>query len=319
MRKWTKGIAVVLTASILTTAGYTGGQPAALAEVLSAVGTLVLPDSLPEGTCSSTVTVGEDTNPEFTPYPMQVQVVVSQGAISEITYTGAEGEDASYAQQAYEGIAPQIVGQGAGEVQIDGVSGATYSSRAFVDAVNQAVEQQLLLAPKIKSVQAQTKGMKVSWSEVDGAEEYILYRNGKKIKTLADTAYTDTKARTNGKKYTYKVVAVAGDVKSEAGTAKAYYMAKTRIFITLNGSAGKLTFAWEQNKKSSGYQVQCATKKNFKKPKVQNIKGKDMTITTLSSLKAGKSYYIRVRAYKKVGSKKYYAPWSATKKVRIKK
>ena len=45
--------------------------------------------------------------------------------------------------------------------------------------------------------------------------------------------------------------------------------------------------------------------------------------TTLSKkitkLKAKKTYYVQVRTYKKVGSKKFYSSWSTKKKVTTKK
>ena len=40
---------------------------------------------------------------------------------------------------------------------------------------------------------------------------------------------------------------------------------------------------------------------------------------TIAKLTKGKVYYVRVRAFKKVGSKKYYSAWSAAKKVKISK
>ena len=35
-------------------------------------------------------------------------------------------------------------------------------------------------------------------------------------------------------------------------------------------------------------------------------------------LKSKKTYYVKIRSYKKVGKKKYYGAWSKVKKVKIK-
>ena len=40
---------------------------------------------------------------------------------------------------------------------------------------------------------------------------------------------------------------------------------------------------------------------------------------TITGLKKGKTYYFRVRAYKKENGKKYYGSWSNVKKITIKK
>ena len=43
------------------------------------------------------------------------------------------------------------------------------------------------------------------------------------------------------------------------------------------------------------------------------------TSKTISSLTSKKTYYVRVRAYTKIGSKYYYSKWStAAKKVTVK-
>ena len=37
----------------------------------------------------------------------------------------------------------------------------------------------------------------------------------------------------------------------------------------------------------------------------------------IPKLKPGKTYYVRIRAYKKVGSKKYYSDWSDSLKAKV--
>ena len=64
------------------------------------------------------------------------------------------------------------------------------------------------------------------------------------------------------------------------------------------------------------YQLQYSTDKKFKK----NVKTKTLTKMsyTVKNLKKGKTYYVRVRAYKTVNGKEVYSNW-VTKKVKIKK
>lgn len=63
------------------------------------------------------------------------------------------------------------------------------------------------------------------------------------------------------------------------------------------------------------YQVQYSLKKNMKKAKTK--KNITKNTATLKKLKSGKKYYVRVRAYQKIGNKTYLGKWS--KKAVIKK
>lgn len=68
---------------------------------------------------------------------------------------------------------------------------------------------------------------------------------------------------------------------------------------------------------ASGYEIQYSTNKKFKnKQTVRTITNN----TTIKNLKKGKTYYVRVRAYRYDSEgKKVYGQWSQLKKVKIKK
>ena len=68
----------------------------------------------------------------------------------------------------------------------------------------------------------------------------------------------------------------------------------------------------------SGYQVQYATNKSFKSAKSKTVKSAKTTSLTIKSLKAKKTYYVRVRTYKTVNGKKYYSGWSSLKSAKTK-
>lgn len=70
------------------------------------------------------------------------------------------------------------------------------------------------------------------------------------------------------------------------------------------------------SEKINGYEVILSTKKNFKKAKKITTK---KNIVTVRKLKAGKKYFVKVRAFKKVGNKKIYGKYSTVKKVIVKK
>lgn len=83
--------------------------------------------------------------------------------------------------------------------------------------------------------------------------------------------------------------------------------------------AGKksLTVKWSRDSKADGYQIQYSTSSKFKKATTVTCSKKTVK-KTIKKLKKGKKYYVRIRAYKKIGSKKYYGNYSKGKSVKVK-
>lgn len=77
---------------------------------------------------------------------------------------------------------------------------------------------------------------------------------------------------------------------------------------------------WKKDVKATGYLIECATDKKFKKNKVKTEIKKNKTVTvTIKKLKPGKKYYMRICAYAKSGGTKVQGDWSKAKKVLVKK
>lgn len=87
-----------------------------------------------------------------------------------------------------------------------------------------------------------------------------------------------------------------------------------------NSGKGKAKVKWSWYSTEDGYQISYSTSKKFAsgKTKVKNA-GIFTESKTITGLKKGKTYYFRVRAYKKENGKKYYGSWSNVKKITIKK
>lgn len=77
----------------------------------------------------------------------------------------------------------------------------------------------------------------------------------------------------------------------------------------------KMTIRFSAQANVKGYQIQYSTNKKFKGAKTKKVTKPNVT---LKSLKKKKTYYVRVRAYIKKGSKTYYGDWSKTKKIKVK-
>lgn len=67
---------------------------------------------------------------------------------------------------------------------------------------------------------------------------------------------------------------------------------------------------------ATGYQVAYAANSSMKKQKVKSFKA---TSVTIKGLKKKKTYYFRVRAYKKQSGKTVYGSWGKEKRIKIKK
>ena len=88
-------------------------------------------------------------------------------------------------------------------------------------------------------------------------------------------------------------------------------------------TAGKRSFTakWvKQAKQTTGYQLQYATKSNFKKGvKTITVKSAKKISRKVGGLKAGKFYWVHVRTYKKVSGKTYVSNWSPVKRTKTKR
>lgn len=88
--------------------------------------------------------------------------------------------------------------------------------------------------------------------------------------------------------------------------------------LTVSVKKKGMTVSWKKVSDISGYQLQYAQNKKFTKKRKTIFIKKNIRKKKVSGLQRKKTYYIRVRAYKKVSGKNYYGKWSKVKKVKIK-
>ena len=91
---------------------------------------------------------------------------------------------------------------------------------------------------------------------------------------------------------------------------------KMTMYSAASKAKGKLTIKWNKLSNVDGYQVKVALDSKFKKsPKTLNTKSGSVYSKTFSSLKSGKKYYAKVRAFTKIANDnqpviKIYGAWS---------
>lgn len=171
-----------------------------------------------------------------------------------------------------------------------------------------------------------SKGMTITWGSVSGAAKYRVLRkevNGtyKKIADTASTSYTDTTAK-EGTAYIYTVRCLnkSGSYNSIQPYGKRNIRLTTPSISGLKNSSGKkMKVTWKKKSKATGYQIQYSTSSKFSSVKTVTVSKNSTTSKTISGLKKGKTYYVRIRTYKTASGKKFYSGWSSTKKVKINK
>lgn len=94
-------------------------------------------------------------------------------------------------------------------------------------------------------------------------------------------------------------------------------IAKAKINIKLSSKKKKtITVKWNKVSNAKGYQIQYAMNKKFTKNK-KIVKTNKHSIQ-IKKLKAGKKYFVRVRAYNITKGKKKYTKWSKVKSIKCK-
>jgi hypothetical protein len=112
-----------------------------------------------------------------------------------------------------------------------------------------------------------------------------------------------------------KTVIYATSIEGEIEASQAVYVipAKVKSVTAVLSKNKKILTKWERQEGVSGYQIQYSTSASFSTKKSKTIDGDSLSFSFKPSKK--KTYYIRIRAFVKIGSEKYYGAW---KKVKIK-
>ena len=130
----------------------------------------------------------------------------------------------------------------------------------------------------------------------------VVSSTGKVTVKVGGYAYITVKASENGN---YK----SATVKTKIISAPRNFTSKDISKVKKTGKT-KVKISWKALTGAKGYTVQLATNKSYKGAKtVKNSKNS----ATLTGLKKGKTYYVRISAYAKVSGKKYSNKWYTVK------
>lgn len=190
-------------------------------------------------------------------------------------------------------------------------------------------------------------GIKLTWSKVNGAAGYVIYRRAWSSTTNGWTDFvrwnnttalnwTDTNVYA-GTRYQYGIKAyfakrtdpvsgatIGGNVGDnynlgEVGPLKTTVRITTRTLNSVTAGSKQITVKWGASSNFTGYQIQYATDSAFTKNavavKITNPKTASYTVKSLTS---GTTYYVRVRSYHEFNGMTYFGQWSNVLSCKVK-
>lgn len=185
------------------------------------------------------------------------------------------------------------------EYDVNSVSGSFVTDTAEEGAVITYIE-----APELLSVVNEEDGIKLSWTAIENASYYIIYRKSSTIGsnveytplyTAYDNFYTDL-AVTAGRGYTYTVVAVCE--KGESALVKTgkniTRVPSTRVTNMVAGS-DNITVSWEAVEGVTGYNIYRKTELSAWE-KVGSVRSGALSYKDTSAV-SGDEYYYSVAPY----------------------
>ena len=183
--------------------------------------------------------------------------------------------------------------------------------------------------PSLSTVANVSSGINIKWKKVSNASGYYIYRKSsggkwKKIATIKNsttTSYTDKSVKSkDGSVYSYTVAAYNQSFTGNYNTSgKKITRLSTPSLSQLKSKTSKtMTVKWKRNKKADGYQIQYARNNKFTKASLVTVKSGKTISKTIKKLQKNKTYYVRIKAYKKSGKTNYYSAWSNVRKIKVK-
>lgn len=183
--------------------------------------------------------------------------------------------------------------------------------------------------PDITSRINKAAGIQLGWDKISGATGYAIYRKSYsgsdawvRVATITSgstTSWTDESVKNdNGTAYKYTVRALYNKTLSGCrNTGRTMVRLCSQVMNSAaKASATSIKCSWTTSSAVTGYEVRFVVDgKVYKTFTIGNYKTGTKTFT---SLKAGQTYQIQVRTYKKVtGVGSFYSAWSTAKYVKL--
>lgn len=167
----------------------------------------------------------------------------------------------------------------------------------------------------------------LSWDKAEGATGYRIYEYNEKTKSwdIFYRATHKTEITLDGlSPDTYYNFAVRAYFNTGNGINWSYSFVRTSFRTKLatpeikaarSSAKERVTLSWSKSEGATGYQVWYSTKESSGFKKAANYKVRS---TYIYGFESGKTYYLKVRAYKKTSSGYVYSDYTPVKQIKIK-
>ena len=183
---------------------------------------------------------------------------------------------------------------------------------------------------QVKSVKAKsqtTNSITIKWSALNGVTGYKVYvfdyskNKYEYAGKTKDTSFEVKKLKASTS-YKFKVRAYINvDGTQYFGNYSGYLKISTRPNtpkVNLSSKKRKVTFNVKKDSKTTGYKIYMSTSKNGKYTRIRTL-NKNVTSYTKKGLKANKTYYFKIRAYRTVDGQQIYSDYTKILSIKVRK
>lgn len=147
----------------------------------------------------------------------------------------------------------------------------------------------------------------------------VLTDAEKKIVSLKAEKKTQDEAKKKAEEAKKKAAEEAAKKKAQQEALKKKYTpSKTSIKSIKKLKKNQVKLTWKKVKNATGYEVYQSMKKNSGYKKVKTITKNKKVTYKAGKLKKKKTYYFKIRTYRKAGGTTYYGNYSNVKKMKVK-
>lgn len=147
------------------------------------------------------------------------------------------------------------------------------------------------------------------WNGSAHTQSVVVRLNGKTLKKGRDYSLTYKNCRNVG---TATVMATGKGNYKDTKVKHFLILPKGTSITKLKGGDKVMAVFWrKQDKQTTGYQIQYSSRSSFSTSKVIKLRNNQKVYYRITGLAADRRYYVRVRPYRKVGDKQYFANWSS--------
>lgn len=172
----------------------------------------------------------------------------------------------------------------------------------------------------VKVASSNYNALTVKWAPAVGATSYEVFRSTEKtgtyesiavLRDVMTSSYKDTELDT-GKNYYYKIRSYRKMSGKESNTSSAVGAAPKLSAPKASAAAakGSITLKWNKVSGANGYVVYRATKKSGTYKALKTINSASTVSYKDKSTKKGKTYYYKVKTYRKVSDNPVYSSYS---------